>query len=51
MENIQNRISKNREEINKFLNVDLPLDIIYYNVRILTARNERLTKQLNKAKK
>ena len=40
-------IEKNRDEINNFLLSELPLDIIYFNVRILAARNERLIKQLN----
>ena len=44
---IINKINKNREEINNFLNVDLPLDIIYFNIRRLSASNERLIKELN----
>ena len=45
---IKNKIEKNRKEINWFLNNDLPLDIIYFNVRRLSASNERLIKLLNK---
>lgn len=44
---IQAKIDKNRNEIDSFLHVDLPLDIIYFNIRRLTASNERLIKQLN----
>lgn len=46
-EAIKVKIDKNREEIDKFLNVDLPLDIIYFNIRRLSASNERLIKQLS----
>lgn len=46
-EEIQTKIDKNRDEINSLLSVDLPLDIIYFNVRRLTRINERLIKQLN----
>ena len=44
---IQKSIDKNRDEIQKYLSSELPLDIIYYNTRILSSRNERLIKQLN----
>jgi len=43
---IKAKIEKNREEIDRFLHVDLPLDIIYFNIRRLSASNERLLKQL-----
>ncbi len=38
------KVAKNRDEIHNFLSADLPLDIIYFNVRRLAAQNERLTK-------
>lgn len=43
---IEAQIEKNRANIDRFLNIDLPLDIIYFNVRILAASNERLIKKL-----
>jgi hypothetical protein len=46
-EAIKAKIEKNRNEIDRFLGVDLPLDIIYFNVRRLSASNERLIKQLS----
>jgi hypothetical protein len=44
---IEDKISKNRDEINNFLSIDLPLEIVYFNIRRLSASNERLIKQLN----
>ena len=44
---IQKQIDKNRDEIQRFLSSELPLDIIRFNIRILSSRNERLIKQLN----
>lgn len=41
---IQDKIKKNREEINRFLHMDLPLDILYFNIRRLSANNEKLIK-------
>jgi hypothetical protein len=46
-EAIRAKIEKNRNEIDRFLGVDLPLEIVYFNVRRLSASNERLIKQLN----
>ena len=43
---IKVKIDKNREEIDRFLNADLPLDIIYFNIRRLSASNERLLSKL-----
>lgn len=43
---IKAKIDKNREEIDKLLNNDLPLDLVYFNIRKLAASNDRLTKQL-----
>lgn len=45
-EAIKAKIDKNREEIDKFLSVDLPIDIIYFNIRRLSSSNERLIKSL-----
>ena len=45
---IRNKIEKNREKIDQFLHVDLPLDIIYFNIRVLAASNERLIEKLKK---
>lgn len=45
---IQESINKNRDEIQRFLSSELPLDIIEFNIKILSNRNERLIKQLNK---
>lgn len=47
---ISTQIDKNREEINRLLHVDLPIDVIYHNVRILSSRNERLINQLKERK-
>ena len=43
---IKEDIDKNRDQIDKFLNSNLPLEVIYYNIRILSERNERLIKEL-----
>lgn len=45
-EEIEAKIEKNRNEIQKFLNSDLPLDIVYFNVRIFAKMNERLIEKL-----
>ena len=44
---IDKAIENNRDEINNYLLSELPLDIIYFNVRILAARNEELIKKYN----
>jgi len=48
MDNMQLReqINKNRNEIDKLLSSELPIDIIKFNIEILSARNERFIKQL-----
>lgn len=46
-EQIEKQIEKNRDGIHALMGVDLPLDIIYFNVRRLSASNERLIKELN----
>lgn len=43
---IQKEIDKNREEINNLLSKDLPLDLLYIRIRMLSALNERLIKRL-----
>jgi hypothetical protein len=43
---LENRINKNREEIDKWLNGDYPLNLVYMRIRMLTAQNERLISQL-----
>lgn len=43
MENtIEQRINKNRDEIDKLLHSNLPLDLIYIRIRMLAADNETL---------
>jgi len=44
---ILKKIDSNRNEINSFLSSELPLDIIYFNIRNLARSNERLIKDLN----
>jgi len=48
MDNAQLReqINKNRDEIEKLLSSELPIDIVKFNIEILSARNERFIKQL-----
>ena len=46
-EEIQNKINKNRDLIDRFVRSELDLNIIYMNVRILARRNEKLIDQLN----
>lgn len=43
---LQNRIDKNRNEIDKWLNGDYPLEIIYMRIKMLSAQNEKLISQL-----
>jgi len=43
---LQERIDKNRDEINRWLNTDCPLDLVYMRIRMLSAQNERLISQL-----
>ena len=43
----EKQIEANRNSISKFLECDLPLDIIYHNIRILSRQNERLIKEIN----
>ncbi len=40
------RIDKNRDEIDKWLNGDYPLGLVYMRIRMLSAQNERLISQL-----
>lgn len=42
---IEQRINKNRDEINMWLNGDYPLELVYIRVRMLSVQNEKLTKQ------
>jgi hypothetical protein len=44
---IQKDIDNNRNEIQRFLTSELPIDIIRFNIEILSSRNERLIKQLD----
>lgn len=46
---ILNKISKNRDEIERFLNSDVPLSIIKFNIKRLSMRNEKLIKLLKKS--
>jgi len=46
-EQIQQKIDKNREEINNLLHKDLPLDFIYMRINMITAQNESLIQKLN----
>ena len=43
---LRKRIDKNRDEIDKWLNGDYPLELVYMRIRMLSAQNERLTSQL-----
>lgn len=43
---LQRRIDKNRDEIDKWLNGDYPLDLVYMRIKMLSAENERLISQL-----
>lgn len=43
---IKDKINANREEIHKLLECNLPLSIVYHNIRRLSAQNERLIEQL-----
>ena len=45
-DDLRKRIDKNREEINKWLNGDYPLDIVYMRIRMLSAQNESLISRL-----
>lgn len=43
---LQKRIDKNRDEIDKWLSGDYPLDLVYMRIRMLSAQNEKLISQL-----
>jgi hypothetical protein len=43
---LRKRIDKNRDEIDKWLNGDYPIDLVYMRIRMLSAQNERLISQL-----
>lgn len=47
-EEIQLKIDKNRDEINKILHMDWPLELVYVRIRMLSAQNEKLIEKLNK---
>lgn len=43
---LRKRIDKNRDEIDKWLNGDYPLDLVYMRIRMLSDQNDRLISQL-----
>lgn len=43
---LQKRIDNNREEINKWLGGDYPLELVYMRIRMLSSQNDRLISQL-----
>lgn len=45
-EMLQHRIDVNREEIDYWLNSGADLELIYIKIRMLSAQNEQLIKQL-----
>ena len=45
---IKEKISKNREQIERLLNNDFPLNFIYAKIRALSKENERLIEQIGK---
>ena len=47
IEEKKQQIEANRNRISKFLECDLPIDIIYHNIKILSKHNERLIKEIN----
>lgn len=47
-EQIQEKINKNREQINELLYSDFPLELLYIRVNMLTAQNLILIEKLNK---
>lgn len=46
IEEMQKKIDRNRDIIERFLSVDLPIDIIYLNIRTLAKQNERLIEKI-----
>lgn len=45
-ESIQSRIDKNRDEIDRLLSKNIPLDLLYIRVNMLKDQNEELIKKL-----
>jgi len=43
-ESIQKQISKNRDEIEMLLHKNIPLDLLYIRIRMLSSQNEKLIK-------
>lgn len=44
---LQQRIDKNRDQIDLILHQDWPLELVYIRVNMLSAQNERLIAKLN----
>jgi hypothetical protein len=43
---LENRLEKNRDEIEMWLNKDSPLELVYMRIRMLTNQNEKIISQL-----
>ena len=44
---LEKQVSENREEIERVLHSNLPLEIVYLRINMLKLQNEHLIKQIN----
>ena len=44
---LEKKVSENREEIERVLHSNLPLEIVYLRINILKSQNEHLIKRIN----
>ena len=51
MNQLEKQIERNREEINSLLHKDIPLDLLYMRIRMLSAQNEKLIQKTCTVKK
>lgn len=47
---LMKRIDKNRDEIERLLSKDIPLELLYIRINMLSTQNKRLTQRLKEAK-
>lgn len=45
-EKIESRIDGNREEIHRLLEKDVPLELLYLRIKMLSSQNEKLIEKL-----
>jgi len=46
MKDLEKQIERNRDEINSLSHKNIPLDLLYMRVRMLSAQNEKLIQKI-----